>query len=124
MLMSYIRFHTFSCSTLCRSSVYQVVVEEERPRRAQRTAEILRCYPIPIHFQNATVLSSPYYFTAEFLASRVHNSLPFTIGDNKTYEGYWNAPLLPHKSYSIYYQAVSKANGVSVEKPNVCLLRL
>ncbi|KAF5892358.1 receptor-type tyrosine-protein phosphatase mu-like isoform X9, partial [Clarias magur] len=92
-------------------SVYQVVVEEERPRRAQRTAEILRCYPIPIHFQNATVLSSPYYFTAEFPASRVHNSLPFTIGDNKTYEGYWNAPLLPHKSYSIYYQAVSKANG-------------
>ncbi|KAF4087887.1 hypothetical protein AMELA_G00076400 [Ameiurus melas] len=92
-------------------SVYQVVVEEERPRRAQRTAEILRCYPIPIHFQNATVLSSPYYFTAEFPASRIHGSLPFTIGDNKTYEGYWNAPLLPHKSYSIYYQAVSKANG-------------
>ncbi|XP_053092398.1 protein tyrosine phosphatase receptor type Ma isoform X7 [Pangasianodon hypophthalmus] len=92
-------------------SVYQVVVEEERPRRAQRTAEILRCYPIPIHFQNATVLSSPYYFTAEFPASRVHSPLAFTIGDNKTYEGYWNAPLLPHKSYSIYYQAVSKANG-------------
>ncbi|XP_037392950.1 protein tyrosine phosphatase receptor type Ma isoform X15 [Pygocentrus nattereri] len=92
-------------------SVYQVVVEEERPRRSQRTAEILRCYPIPIHFQNATVLSSRYYFTAEFPASRIQSSLPFTIGDNKTYEGYWNAPLLPHKSYSIYYQAVSKANG-------------
>ncbi|XP_053476551.1 receptor-type tyrosine-protein phosphatase mu-like [Ictalurus furcatus] len=91
-------------------SVYQVVVEEERPRRALRTAEILRCYPIPIHFQNATVLSSPYYFTAEFPASRIHSSLAFTIGDNKTYEGYWNAPLLPHKSYSIYYQAVSKTN--------------
>ncbi|XP_072536097.1 protein tyrosine phosphatase receptor type Ma isoform X4 [Salminus brasiliensis] len=92
-------------------SVYQVVVEEERPRRLQRAAEILRCYPIPIHFQNASVLSSPYYFTAEFPASRIQSSLPFTIGDNKTYEGYWNAPLLPHKSYSIYYQAVSKANG-------------
>lgn len=108
---------------LCFSSVYQIVVEEERPRRAQRTAEILRCYPIPIHFQNATVLSSPYYFTAEFPASRMHSSLAFTIGDNKTYEGYWNAPLLPHKSYSIYYQAVSKANGVSVEivvKKYVC----
>ncbi|XP_066538358.1 protein tyrosine phosphatase receptor type Ma isoform X4 [Hoplias malabaricus] len=92
-------------------SVYQVVVEEERPRRSQRAAEILRCYPIPIHFQNATVLSSPYYFTAEFPASRIQSSLPFTIGDNKTYEGYWNVPLLPHKSYSVYYQAVSKANG-------------
>lgn len=107
------RFQTFSCSILCSSSVYQVVVEEERPRRAQRTAEILRCYPIPIHFQNATLLSSPYYFSAEFPASSIKNSLAFTIGDNKTYEGYWNAPLLPHKSYSVYYQAVSTANGVS-----------
>uniref|UniRef100_A0A4W4E2U8 protein-tyrosine-phosphatase n=1 Tax=Electrophorus electricus TaxID=8005 RepID=A0A4W4E2U8_ELEEL len=93
-------------------SVYQVVVEEERPRRLQRAAEILRCYPIPIHFQNATVLSSAYYyFTAEFPASRIQSSVPFTVGDNKTYSGYWNSPLLPHKSYSIYYQAVSKANG-------------
>uniref|UniRef100_A0A3Q3JGF3 protein-tyrosine-phosphatase n=1 Tax=Monopterus albus TaxID=43700 RepID=A0A3Q3JGF3_MONAL len=33
-------------------------------------------------------------------------------GDNRTYSGYWNAPLLPHKSYGIYYQAVSTANGV------------
>ncbi|XP_016358860.1 receptor-type tyrosine-protein phosphatase mu-like, partial [Sinocyclocheilus anshuiensis] len=33
------------------------------------------------------------------------------FGDNRTYGGYWNAPLLPHKSYSIYYQAVSAANG-------------
>uniref|UniRef100_A0A8C6UI70 Protein tyrosine phosphatase receptor type M n=1 Tax=Neogobius melanostomus TaxID=47308 RepID=A0A8C6UI70_9GOBI len=80
-------------------SAYQVVVEEERPRRARGTAEILRCYPVPIHFQNASLLNSQYYFT------------PFTVGDNKTYNGYWNAPLLPQKSYSIYYQAVSTANG-------------
>ncbi|XP_065115000.1 protein tyrosine phosphatase receptor type Ma isoform X2 [Paramisgurnus dabryanus] len=92
-------------------SVYQVVVEEERPRRSQRAAEILRCYPIPIHFQNASVLNSQYYFAAEFPASRIQASLPFTVGDNRTYDGYWNLPLLPHKSYSIYYQAVSKANG-------------
>uniref|UniRef100_A0A8B9TD74 protein-tyrosine-phosphatase n=1 Tax=Anas platyrhynchos TaxID=8839 RepID=A0A8B9TD74_ANAPL len=35
----------------------------------------------------------------------------FTVGDNKTYNGYWNAPLSPLKSYSIYFQALSKANG-------------
>ncbi|XP_030622897.1 receptor-type tyrosine-protein phosphatase mu-like [Chanos chanos] len=92
-------------------SVYQVVVEEERPRRFQRAAEILRCYPVPIHFQNATLLNSQYYFTAEFPASHIQTPVPFSIGDNKTYDGYWNAPLLPHKSYSIYYQAVSTANG-------------
>ncbi|XP_056594540.1 protein tyrosine phosphatase receptor type Ma isoform X10 [Triplophysa dalaica] len=92
-------------------SVYQVVVEEERPRRSRRAAEILRCYPIPIHFQNASVLNSQYYFTAEFPAGRIQSPLPFTVGDNRTYDGYWNLPLLPHKSYSIYYQAVSTANG-------------
>ncbi|XP_052451545.1 receptor-type tyrosine-protein phosphatase mu isoform X4 [Carassius gibelio] len=92
-------------------SVYQVVVEEERPRRSRRAAEILRCYPIPIHFQNASVLNSQYYFTAEFPAARIQTPLPFTVGDNRTYDGFWNLPLLPHKSYSVYYQAVSTANG-------------
>uniref|UniRef100_A0A8L0DQV7 Receptor-type tyrosine-protein phosphatase kappa n=1 Tax=Oncorhynchus mykiss TaxID=8022 RepID=A0A8L0DQV7_ONCMY len=95
-------------------SGYQVVVEEERPQRARRGAvEILRCYPVPIHFQNSTVLNSGYYFTAEFLAIGLQATQPFTVGDNKTYGGYWNAPLLPQKSYSIYYQAVSTANGVA-----------
>ncbi|XP_061152026.1 receptor-type tyrosine-protein phosphatase mu-like [Syngnathus typhle] len=92
-------------------SAYQVVVEEERPRRARGTAEILRCYPVPIHFQNATQLNSHYYFAAQFPAGGIHGPQPFTVGDNKTYSGYWNAPLLPQKSYSVYYQAVSTANG-------------
>lgn len=101
-------------SLCCVCSAYQVVVEEERPRRARGTAEILRCYPVPIHFQNATLLNSQYYFTAQFPAGGIHSPQPFTVGDNKTYNGFWNAPLLPQKSYSIYYQAVSTANGVGV----------
>ncbi|XP_037311363.2 receptor-type tyrosine-protein phosphatase mu isoform X2 [Pungitius pungitius] len=93
-------------------SKYQVVVEEERPRRQRRgTAEILRCYPVPIHFQNATLLNSQYYFSAELLRSELRAPMSFSVGDNRTYSGYWNAPLLPHKSYGIYYQAVSTANG-------------
>uniref|UniRef100_A0A8K9XXR4 Receptor-type tyrosine-protein phosphatase kappa n=1 Tax=Oncorhynchus mykiss TaxID=8022 RepID=A0A8K9XXR4_ONCMY len=93
-------------------SKYQVVVvEEERPRRTRRAVEILRCYPVPIHFQNTTVLNSQYYFTAELPMGDIKTPVPFCIGDNRTYNGYWNAPLLPHKSYSIYYQAVSTANG-------------
>uniref|UniRef100_A0AAX7VXE1 protein-tyrosine-phosphatase n=1 Tax=Astatotilapia calliptera TaxID=8154 RepID=A0AAX7VXE1_ASTCA len=93
-------------------SKYQVVVEEERPRRQTRgTAEILRCYPVPIHFQNATLLDSQYYFSAELPMSELRAPMPFCVGDNRTYSGYWNAPLLPHKSYGIYYQAVSTANG-------------
>ncbi|XP_062843495.1 receptor-type tyrosine-protein phosphatase mu-like isoform X1 [Trichomycterus rosablanca] len=93
-------------------SVYQVVVEDERPRRARGgEAEILRCYPIPVHYQNASSLNSKYYFTAEFPSGGISATLPFTVGDNRTYNGFWNAPLLPHKSYSVYYQAVSTANG-------------
>ncbi|KAL1281161.1 hypothetical protein QQF64_015761, partial [Cirrhinus molitorella] len=93
-------------------SVYQVVVEEERPRRARGgEAEILRCYPVPVHYHNASGLNSKYYYSAEFPSTGVPSPQPFTIGDNRTYGGYWNAPLLPHKSYSIYYQAVSTANG-------------
>ena len=107
-----------SVSPVC--SAYQVVVEEERPRRARGTAEILRCYPVPIHFQNATLLNSQYYFTAQFPAGGIHSPQPFTVGDNKTYNGYWNAALLPQKSYSIYYQAVSTANGVGASK--TCIL--
>jgi len=107
--------HTRSPVLLCPPpSAYQVVVEEERPRRTRGAAQILRCYPVPIHFQNATALGSPYYFTAQFPAAGVQAAQPFTVGDNKTYNGYWNAPLLPQKSYSIYYQAVSTANGVGV----------
>ncbi|XP_056868883.1 receptor-type tyrosine-protein phosphatase mu-like isoform X3 [Takifugu flavidus] len=93
-------------------SKYQVVVEEERPRRLRKgTAEILPCYPVPVHFQNATLLDSQYYFSAELPTSELKGAVPFCVGDNRTYSGYWNAPLLPHKSYGIYYQAVSTANG-------------
>uniref|UniRef100_A0A3Q1GRF6 Receptor-type tyrosine-protein phosphatase kappa n=1 Tax=Acanthochromis polyacanthus TaxID=80966 RepID=A0A3Q1GRF6_9TELE len=116
MSLPFIKHFTLVTSLLilfvsCVCSAYQVVVEEERPRRARGTAEILRCYPVPIHFQNATLLNSQYYFTAQFPAAGIHSPQPFTVGDNKTYNGYWNAPLLPQKSYSIYYQAVSTANG-------------
>uniref|UniRef100_A0A452HQU8 protein-tyrosine-phosphatase n=1 Tax=Gopherus agassizii TaxID=38772 RepID=A0A452HQU8_9SAUR len=95
-------------------SVYQIVVEEERPRRTKKTTEILKCYPVPIHFQNASLLNSHYYFAAEFPANSLQAAQSFTIGDNRTYSGFWNTPLLPHKSYSIYFQAASRANGVSL----------
>ncbi|XP_028921296.1 receptor-type tyrosine-protein phosphatase mu isoform X9 [Ornithorhynchus anatinus] len=92
-------------------SVYQIVVEEERAHRTKKASEILKCYPVPIHFQNASVLNSQYYFAAEFPANNLQTAQPFTIGDNRTYSGYWNTPLLPHKSYKIYFQAASRANG-------------
>ncbi|XP_075069420.1 receptor-type tyrosine-protein phosphatase mu isoform X8 [Mixophyes fleayi] len=91
-------------------SVYQIIVEEQKSRGSRKSAEMLKCYPFPIHFQNASILNSQYYFAAELPPNLLSSLLVFTVGDNKTYNGYWNAPLLPQKSYSIYYQAASRAN--------------
>lgn len=69
-------------------SKYQVVVEEERPRRQRRgSAEILRCYPVPIHFQNASALNSQYYFSAELSMSDIRQPLAFCIGEARSQSG-------------------------------------
>lgn len=60
-----------------------MVVEEERPRRLRKgTAEILPCYPVPVHFQNATLLDSQYYFSAELPTSELKGAVPFCVGQS------------------------------------------
>lgn len=95
------------------SSAYQVVVREERKQKVRRATDVIECFSIPVSFRNASVLDSAHYFAAELAPVNLAVVQPFTIGDNKTYNGYWNAPLSPAKSYSIYFQALSRANGVS-----------
>ncbi|XP_021271917.1 receptor-type tyrosine-protein phosphatase T isoform X8 [Numida meleagris] len=92
-------------------SVYQLVVKEEKLQKARRAADIIECFSIPVSYKNASSLDSPHYFAAELKPINLPVTQPFTVGDNKTYNGYWNAPLSPLKSYSIYFQALSKANG-------------
>ncbi|KPP78992.1 receptor-type tyrosine-protein phosphatase T-like, partial [Scleropages formosus] len=92
-------------------SAYQLVVKEERKQKTRRAADVVECFSVPISFRNASILNSPHYFAAELLPVSLSVVQPFTVGDNKTYNGYWNAPLSPVKSYSIYFQALSKANG-------------
>ncbi|XP_037771646.1 receptor-type tyrosine-protein phosphatase T isoform X1 [Chelonia mydas] len=92
-------------------SVYQLVVKEERLQKARRAADIIECFSVPVSYRNASSLDSPHYFAAELKPVNLPVTQPFTVGDNKTYNGYWNAPLSPLKSYSIYFQALSKANG-------------
>ncbi|TRZ00691.1 hypothetical protein DNTS_012314, partial [Danionella cerebrum] len=88
--------------------VYQLVVQEERSRRSLSTdPRSLGCFPRALHV-NA---SSLYYFSAEIPSKSIVSPVSFTVGDNRTYGGYWNAPLMPSKSYSVYYQALSQANG-------------
>ncbi|XP_042656816.1 receptor-type tyrosine-protein phosphatase T isoform X4 [Tyto alba] len=92
-------------------SVYQLVVKEEKLQKARRAADIVECFSVPVSYKNASSLDSPHYFAAELKPINLPVTQPFTVGDNKTYNGYWNAPLSPLKSYSIYFQALSKANG-------------
>uniref|UniRef100_A0A8C2B109 protein-tyrosine-phosphatase n=1 Tax=Cyprinus carpio TaxID=7962 RepID=A0A8C2B109_CYPCA len=99
-------------------SAYQVVVQEERKQKVRRATDVLECFAVPVSFRNASILNSPHYFAAELPPVSLAVVQPFTIGDNKTYNGYWNAPLSPAKSYSIYFQALSKANGVSIPFTN------
>uniref|UniRef100_A0A674ALT5 protein-tyrosine-phosphatase n=1 Tax=Salmo trutta TaxID=8032 RepID=A0A674ALT5_SALTR len=94
-------------------SVYQLVVKEERKQKVRRAADVLECFSVPVSFKNASILDLPHYFAAEFPPTYLTVVQPFSVGDNKTYNGYWNPPLSPAKSYSIYFQALSKANGVS-----------
>ncbi|CAB1437311.1 unnamed protein product, partial [Pleuronectes platessa] len=92
---------------------YQLVVKEERRSKTRRAAppEAPVCFSAPVSFRNASVLDSAYYIAADLPPASVTVVQPFTVGDNKSYGGFWNPPLSPAKSYSIYYQAMSRANG-------------
>uniref|UniRef100_UPI00398ECD5C receptor-type tyrosine-protein phosphatase kappa isoform X3 n=1 Tax=Pristiophorus japonicus TaxID=55135 RepID=UPI00398ECD5C len=92
-------------------SAYQVVVEEVNSHRSKREAGSAECFQIPVTYQTAAARGSPYYYAAELPPSGISEQTPFTVGDNKTYNGFWNPPLTPRKGYHIHFQAVS-----SVEK--------
>ncbi|XP_073483344.1 receptor-type tyrosine-protein phosphatase kappa isoform X15 [Aquarana catesbeiana] len=92
-------------------SAYQVVVEELNPHRTKRETGGMECYQVPVAYNNAGSGGPLYYFAAELPPSNLPEAAPFTVGDNKTYREFWNAPLFPRKGYNIYFQAVS-----SVEK--------
>uniref|UniRef100_A0A8C9F5B7 protein-tyrosine-phosphatase n=1 Tax=Pavo cristatus TaxID=9049 RepID=A0A8C9F5B7_PAVCR len=94
-------------------STYQVIVEEDRPKRIKRELGGQECFPVPLTFDDAMSRGSVHYFGAELPASSLTEAKPFTVGDNQTYSGYWNPPLEPKKAYLIYFQAMSNLKGVS-----------
>ncbi|KAM9421680.1 receptor-type tyrosine-protein phosphatase kappa-like isoform 24-T24 [Salvelinus alpinus] len=99
-------------------SAYQIVVEELNPHRTRREASSVDCYQVPVPFHSASSGGSPYYFAAELPPGNLPEPSPFTVGDNKTYHGFWNPPLAPRKNYNIYFQAVS---SVEKESKTQCL---
>uniref|UniRef100_A0A8C7D3G8 protein-tyrosine-phosphatase n=1 Tax=Oncorhynchus kisutch TaxID=8019 RepID=A0A8C7D3G8_ONCKI len=94
-------------------STYQVVVEEESGRKVKRELGVQDCYPLPMSHGEAQARGTSNYYTAELLPSSLPEASPFTVGDNHTYNGYWNIPLDPRKSYLVYFQAMSNFRGES-----------
>lgn len=95
------------------SSTYQVVVEEETVKKVKRELGAQECFPLPMSHGEAQARGTPHYYTAELPPSSLPEASPFTVGDNHTYNGYWNSPLDPRKSYLVYFQAMSNFRGVS-----------
>uniref|UniRef100_A0A4W5QUT3 Receptor-type tyrosine-protein phosphatase U n=2 Tax=Hucho hucho TaxID=62062 RepID=A0A4W5QUT3_9TELE len=99
-------------------SAYQVVVVEEdgsrRIRRRRRRRELgsgSDCFPVPASQVEAQSKGTPHYYTAELPPSSLPEATPFTVGDNHTYNGYWNTPLDPSKNYLVFFQATSNFRG-------------
>ena len=107
---------TNHCVCSCVASSYQLVVKEERKSKSRRATGDgtggPNCFSAPVSFRNASALDSAYYMAAELPPSSMTAPTAFTVGDNKSYGGFSNPPLSPAKSYSVYYQAISRANGV------------
>ncbi|TMS11087.1 Receptor-type tyrosine-protein phosphatase U [Larimichthys crocea] len=94
-------------------STYQVVVEEETGKKVKRELGLQDCFPLPMSHGEAQARGTPHYYTAELPPSSLPDASPFTVGDNHTYNGYWNSPLDPRKSYLVYFQAMSNFRGES-----------
>uniref|UniRef100_A0A8C6TVH6 protein-tyrosine-phosphatase n=1 Tax=Neogobius melanostomus TaxID=47308 RepID=A0A8C6TVH6_9GOBI len=98
-------------------SAYQVVVVEEDGSRQKKRRELgsSDCFPTPNSHSEAQAKRAPHYYTAELAPSSLPEATPFTVGDNHTYNGYWNSPLDPTKNYLIYFQATSNFRGRALE---------
>lgn len=97
-----------------------VVVEEDGSRQVRRReVGSADCFPAP-GSSGSHSRAAPHYYTAELAPSSLPEATPFTVGDNHTYNGYWNSPLDPTKNYLIYFQATSNFRGV---RPSAALSR-
>ncbi|KAM4699825.1 receptor-type tyrosine-protein phosphatase U isoform 3-T3 [Discoglossus pictus] len=92
-------------------SFYQVLVEGEQSRRSRRELGVPGCFPGAGGYEDAEREGAAQYVGAELPPSDLQRETPFTVGDNRSYKGYWNPPLDPRKGYLIYLQAASHHRG-------------
>lgn len=106
-----------SKSVFC--SVYQIVLETLSGTQAgmakRSPAESTPCGLPPSKlgsYSQARSVGQGCYITAEI--SKVEKETEFVVGDNKTYGGYYNAPLQKGQSYDVWVGLVVTVDGVSI----------
>ena len=91
-----------------QNSPYKMVRKRQAPA-AQDSPCNLHSVQIP-NYEIAQMFTHNCYITAqlEFLRDDY-----FTVGDNRTYGGYYNAPLQPGKQYVVWLGVQDTLDGVS-----------
>jgi hypothetical protein len=70
-----------------------------------------RLHNLDVNFLRAEQENLPAYVTAQLARQKVSGA--FTVGDNQTYEGYFNGPLQRDTAYDIWLVAFTDVDGVS-----------
>ena len=96
-------------------SFYRIIVEEISSAASYRISkrgveDAIR--DVRLDFKGAKERDVRAYIAAQL--PRDHPYRTFVVGDNNTYEGYYNAPLEPRREYSIWYGAYTVLDGVSI----------
>ncbi|KAL5021811.1 hypothetical protein ScPMuIL_000966 [Solemya velum] len=86
---------------------YRILVERAIERRRRRIPDAFQ--DVTLDFHSATEDGANIYVSAEL--TEIADD-PFVVGDNKTYNGFFNAPLSPEDTYDIWFGAFSEVDGV------------
>ncbi|KAL8611618.1 hypothetical protein ACOMHN_064739 [Nucella lapillus] len=112
-------------------SFYRLIVERlDEPKardngahRKRKRKSLPHLQQLDVTFSMAEQLGLPAYVTAQLARHKVSGA--FTVGDNHTYEGFFNAPLQRDTAYDIWLVAFSDVDGTlresfaKTEKPVV-----
>jgi len=104
----------------CCFSLYRIVVERlpSKVSTFRRSASLGPCQlshdQLRRDYFSAQSNKDECYIAAEFLS--IERDQLFTVGDNKTYGGFYNAPLKPGETYRVWFGVFVTVDGVSVHR--------
>ena len=79
-------------------------IGDRKRRTARRSSE--SCFYHPLTYAESNDAKEQYYFAAQInhrTFEKAGINYPFQVGDNETYLGYHNAPLVPGKKIKVRF---------------------